>query len=158
MSYKPASADRDWEVVEIVRRGRGACASEWYQDELEQTLEGAIDDDVMDMLGQVRLLIAAGDPPNSERGRPTIQKVATHEFRHEKKRVRVKLMVLKGKPGHWRTYFIVPDHAACVAVCLYTVAKKTDSRDPTDVKHCTNLIERFYAGDFATRPLNVPSR
>ena len=148
MRYTPPSVSDDWELLELVRRDRRPC-SDCYADD-------ANDKELADIFGQLRLLRAAGCPPDRDRGQPNLQKVGKHTLPVSKRKVTVH--VLKAKPSRWRLYFFVLDQTLKRIIFLYAVSKKTDQRDPKDFTRCKSLLDDYDRGAWELECIFIPPR
>lgn len=146
MRYIAPAPDSDWELFELERREKRPCSDAYADD--------ANDTELSHVLSQLRLLRAAGCPPDEERGRPNVQKVGKHTPRGSDHQVTV--YVLKAKPSRWRLYFFVDDPQRRVIIFLYAVSKKTNARDPNDFKRCCTILDAYTAGEYALVEIEVP--
>ena len=146
MRYTAPDPSDDWELCEIVRRGKRPCSDVYL---------GANVRELVNVLGQLQLLRAAGCPANPQRGMPTYQKVGKHHLEQSHRTVTVH--VLKAKPSGWRLYYFVDDAPRKRIVFLHAVHKKTDQRDPKDFKRCQRLLDAYDAGGYCAEPLELPA-
>lgn len=145
--------DDDWELLELVdREGRRPCSGAYEGRGAANTQE------LKKIYTQIRLLRAAGCPPEDGKRRPTIEKVLDYEFEAAGGQHSVPVFVLKCKPSHWRLYFYKPSPNARCVVFLFAVKKKTDKRDPADEDRAGRLLGRVLANSIDVGHLPVPDR
>jgi hypothetical protein len=145
MRYTAPDPKTDWELLEIVRRDRRPCSDAY---------SSANDEELVRVFGQLLLLRAAGCPSDRERGSPAIQRVEKYKVRGSRQTIAI--YVLKTTPSSWRLYFFVQDPKQRRIVFLYAVSKKTNKRDPADIKRCRKLWNALDSGDYHVEPLELP--
>jgi len=127
--------DGDWELLEIEVDGACPCSD---------ALASASDHERALVDRKLRLVAAAGMPPDPERGRYVYERAGRYDLR--RKGVRITVYVLKCKPGPWRLYFYrVPGNTRQIEF-LHAVQKKGRKRDPQDFKICCRLVDRIDEG------------
>lgn len=132
-------AAKGWEVVELLLRPDSEPQRDYV---VSDFLEEANSKELIQIKKQLRLLAAAGIPPDQELTKPDIEpwirrcKWATKDS---------EIWVLKCKPSRWRIYFLA-DPASKRAVALLTVSKKRDDRNTEDFEVCCKRIDRLAAG------------
>jgi hypothetical protein len=147
MRYEPAQAAGDWKLLEVVRNGRHPL-SEAYSE--------ANDADLMDIFQALRLLRAAGQPPDLELGNPDLQKAGSCKLPELRRSVDV--YVLKAKPSGWRLYFHVKNRENREIEFLHAVHKKRWRRDPRDFHRCENILADVFAGRTTSEQIYIPDR
>lgn len=145
MRYIPPNPADDWELFELVRRGRRPCSDAYADD--------ANNEELHNVLSQLQLLRAAGCPADREKGQPNYQFVGKHSLESGRT---VAVYVLKAKPSRWRLYYFVDDLERKRIVFLHAVSKKTDKRDPEDLKRCKRLLDKLDSGQYELVALDVP--
>lgn len=146
MRYDRTEATDDWSLLEVVDRGRCPCSDSFLN---------ANDEELTRVFGELRLLRAAGCPPDETKGSPEIGKVTGKcKGAHSK----TTFFVLKAKPTGWRLYFMIPCRERREAVFLYAVCKKEDRRDPEDFNRCCRIAEKLATGRFKLAALELPDR
>lgn len=148
MRYDLQAAVTDWHLLEVVRKKRRPCSDAYSDSANEQELA--------DIFHELRLLCAAGQPPDTDLGLPKVQKVGKCEFSQIRRKVDV--YVLKAKPSGWRLYFYVRNREQREIEFLYAVHKKNDKRDPADLAHCETILIDVLGGRTSCEPLFIPDR
>lgn len=146
MRYNPAKATEDWQLLEAVKNGRYLCSDE-YSDANEKELA--------DIFAALRMLQAAGCPPDKTLGNPEIEAVKVKCRGSHKK---TQFYVLKAKPSGWRLYFRVRDRAQKQLEFLTAVHKKKNARNNEDFDRCCSVADELDAGRAASETLFVPPR
>lgn len=142
MRYISPGVVGDWTIYEVIKNKR-CIFSEAYAD--------TGDSEFQHIQSQIYLLRIAGCPADREKGNPIIQKVGkckTGETVH----------VLKAKPSQWRLYFHVLDSEKRKLEFIYAVEKKTNKRDPEDLKRCCRILSDISAGYCGRQLLRIPGR
>jgi hypothetical protein len=148
MRYNTANPGQagDWTIYEVVKNGRCLCSSEYDNARIE---------DIHAILAKLRILQAAGFPPDRERGFLKIQKVGSHHTGHLGN---ISIHVLKIKPGPWRLYFYVASVERREIALLWSVAKKTHKRDPADLVRCCRILDDIANGYTTRERIILPNR
>jgi len=146
MRYTPNRVIGDWELHEISVGERLPCSD---------AFANAKDDDLVNIYGELRLLRAAGCPPDRHRGNPEVER---WKRRCKGAQQDVTFWVLKAKPSGWRLYFFAPDPSERRIVFLYAVNKKRNDRNPKDFQRLCNLRDKLTSGRASTEPLYFPDR
>jgi hypothetical protein len=146
MRYDRAEATDDWSLLEVVDRGRCLCSDEFLE---------ANDEELARVFGELRLLRAAGCPPDETKGSPEIGKV-TGKCKGE--HAKSTFYVLKAKPTGWRLYFMIQSREQREVVFLYAVCKKEDRRDPEDFHRCCRIFKKLESGRCRLAALELPDR
>jgi hypothetical protein len=146
MHYDPLAAKTDWELLEVVRRGRRPCSDAY--------VEEANAKELANIFSELRLLQAAGCPPDRLRGAPEVEIVD----RYVNGTLRIPVWVLKAKPSGWRLYFYVRDREQRIIEFLHAVRKKRWKRDPADFERCARILDGVVAGDTESDTLEIPPR
>ncbi len=144
MRYDRSAATDDWRLFEVVDRGRYPCSDE-YAD--------ANDEELGRLLAELRLLRAAGCPPDETKGSPEIGPVTGKCTGDHTKTT---YYVLKAKPTGWRLYFMIYSREQREVVFLYAVNKKENRRDPEDFQRCCRIARKLASGQFGLAPLELP--
>lgn len=122
----------DWTITEAVYAGQRP-SSKWEDDD---------DEDLTQLYHQLRLLRAAGCPPDTEKGNPQIQK--WKKYRPKGFATALQIYVLKTKPARWRVYFyVVPPSSKRQIEILHVVEKKQQKRNPADLTRCKFVLDRI---------------
>lgn len=128
----------DWNIIETEHGG----------DRPSQTyLKEANKAELVAILGALKMLAAAGIPPDREHGTPNLQR--WKKYKPKGRKTKYQIYVLKTTPHRWRLYVYVPNRANKQIEVLHAVSKKEDKRDPADLKRCKYLLDRI-AEDTAT--------
>jgi len=138
MSYKSSDWLRDWQIDEVVIRSHGALTHV-----IGMASDNLSDEDIANVFAELRILAAAGCPPDREHGSPRIEK--WKKYTQPKWRRAYMIYVLKPKPGRFRLYFYVHDPKTRQLTILYVVEKKTDKRDPNDFGKCCRILDKLAA-------------
>jgi hypothetical protein len=148
MRYDPEAAADDWEMLEIVVRGRRPCSDEYAE---------AKDDDLVKIFRELRLVRATGMPPDRHRGNPDVQKWSGRCRGSHKQ---VVFYVLKAKPSGWRLYFFVPEAPRRRMIFLYAVNKKRDERNQEDFQRLCRYRSDVESrrDDISLEPIEIPDR
>ena len=126
-------ADADWELLEIELDGHCPCS---------EVLDAAPFHQSALVDRKLRILAAAGVPPNKEKGRYIFENLGKYFLKTKK--VHVQLYVLKCKPTPWRLYFyVVPPASNRQVEFLLAVPKKGWKRDPKDIELCYRRLDRI---------------
>lgn len=147
MRYDLWDAVEDWQLFEVVRREKHLC-SDNYAD--------ANDEELVQVFGALRLLQAAGCPPDLCKGNPETEFVGKHRPHGSKSGVSV--FVLKAKPSGWRLYFYIGDRDLKEVVFLHSVHKKKNARDKRDFRRCCTVLEQVWRGETSRELLPLPPR
>lgn len=137
------SPEATWLVYEAGIGGNGRCTAAWADAPAEE---------LRVLFRHLRLLVAAGHPPDREK----LQRVslAVGRCRLDDGQV-IAIHELKSKPTHWRTYYIA-DPAARHFHLLHTVAKKTRRADSEDIRRACAVATRLQRGDYASLRVDIP--
>lgn len=149
MRYDRDAAADDWEMDEIVvRDGKRPCSDAYA---------AATDEELVQIFRELRLLRAAGVPPDRHRGNPIVQ---SWKGKCKGEHSRSEFFVLKAKPSGWRLYFFVPDRKQRRIVFLYSVNKKKNEHDQEDFQRLCNHRNKLFSGDSGVRtePIEIPDR
>lgn len=146
MRYNRPAATDDWILLEAVR-GERCLVSDVYAD--------ANDEELGDVFTALRLLRAAGCPPDKTKGNPEIEPVKHKCPGCHKKSL---FYVLKAKPSGWRLYFRVKDEARRECEFLYAVHKKKRPRRDEDFNCCCRVADKLDSGKLSRAKLQLPAR
>jgi hypothetical protein len=148
MRYTLRRETDGWKIIELVIRDDRPC-SDTYAD--------ARDEDLVQIFRELRLLRAAGMPPDQHKGNPDVQ-VWSKQCKNEHQKT--KFFVLKIKPSGWRLYFMVPDHQHHRIIFLYAVQKKKHARNQEDFETLCRYRRTLASGrnDVRLEPLYIPDR
>ena len=147
MRYVSPNAVDDWLLLETVHRGKNLCSDRYAS---------ANNEDLIHVFSALRLLMAAGCPPDECRGRPKTEHVG--KYTPAGAEVRVAVFVLKAKPSGWRLYFYVLDRDKRQVEFIHSVQKKTNARDPKDFERCCRVLDKIWAGKTTKETLFIPDR
>jgi hypothetical protein len=136
----------DWTIFEVVKNGHCPCTED---------LEAASDREMVAVYGKLRLLRAAGFPPDPEKGTFITQLVGRHECGSLG---RVSVRALKVKPGPWRLYFALLQAQRREIDLLCAVAKKKWKRDPEDFSRCCRILDDIANGYTTRQIFPIPDR
>lgn len=147
MRYDIARAVRDWTISEIVdRRGNRPC-SDAFSD--------ANDTELADVYEALRLLRAAGVPPDKSRGNPEVESIK-HKCPND--HTKTPFFVLKAKPSGWRLYFRIADRETKQIEFLFATNKKKNARDPENLNRCCTILRAIQSGSCSRAELTIPNR
>jgi hypothetical protein len=146
MRYEPSEATEDWKLLEVVQNEEHLCSDE-YAD--------ANNKDLGNIFSELRLLRAAGCPPNRLRGNPEVDPIKWKCTGSHKK---TPFFVLKAKPSGWRLYFRILNREKKQLEFLYAVNKKKNERNDKDLEHCCKILEHIAAGETRNERLYIPPR
>jgi hypothetical protein len=105
--------------------------------------------------GKLRLLRAAGFPPDAEKGRFISERIGKHQCGSLGL---VSVQELKVKPGPWRLYFAVLYPPRREIDLLWAVPKKKWKRDPEDFKRCCRILNDIANGYTTRKIFFIPDR
>lgn len=142
MRYNVRAATDDWVLFETARAGKLAISGI------------PLDDDLLDMYHALRLLKAAGCPPDKTRGNPEVDVWRSKCKGEHSKSV---FYVLKAKPGRWRLYFLVTSRERREITFLLAVEKKHDKRNPKDFARLCTLRGKLESGTFELVEVVIPN-
>lgn len=140
----------DWALLEVIdQEERRPCSDEYA--------EGASKHELKVIFKELRLLLAAGCPPDKTLGNPEIEPaldcldVGASD---------PKIWVLKAKPSLWRLYFCVLDRRKRRLLFLFSSTRKVkgNKRDPRDPKRACTILGQFHTGVYKAIELEVPPR
>ena len=146
MSYILLRAVDDWAIDELMLGHRRPCSDAYAR---------ARDEELIQIFRELRLLRAAGCPPDQTRGNPEVD---PWKGRCKSSHHLSTYFVLKAKPSGWRLYFMVPDLVVRRVVFLYAVPKKKNARDQKDFQKLCNLEGKLRSGVAGTVELEIPHR
>jgi hypothetical protein len=145
--YLNERPDGRWQLLEVIKGFRRPVSDQFRDPRHANAHEQAC-------IGrQLRLLEAAGIPPDRSLGAPILEPwfkwQAPDGHRHS-------VYVLKARPSHWRLYCVIGSQLARQIVFILAVKKKEQSRDPADKAKCEQILEGLHSGRFEAAPLPVP--
>jgi hypothetical protein len=147
MRYNVGHATTDWVFLEVIdHRGKRPCSDAYADANVEE---------LANVFAELRLLRAAGVPPNRLLGSPEVELIK-HKCKGDHKKT--SLYALKAKPSGWRLYFRVLDPNLRQLEFLYAVHKKKDKRDPEDLDRCCGILGSIGAGRCSRDKLFIPDR
>ena len=147
MRYDIARAVTDWTIYEFIdRRGNTPCSDEF---------SNANDTELADVYESLRLLRAAGVPPDRTRGNPEVEAI-NHKCPHDHNKTA--FFVLKAKPSGWRLYFRIADRETKQIEFLFATNKKKNARDPEDLDRCCTILRAIQSGNCSRAELAIPDR
>jgi hypothetical protein len=146
MRYNPEMAADDWELLEIVTGAKRPCSDAYAR---------ANTDDLVQIFRELRLLKAAGCPPNRLRGNPEVE---IWKGRCPGAHKACTFFVLKAKPSGWRLYFWLKDSQNRQLVFLYAVNKKRNDRNQEDFNRLCHTRDRVGRSGVRLERIYIPRR